>query len=583
VVLAISQPMVSVFANLTLCTNRPAEVARVLAPLLDVSEGVLAQHLHSPEGALTNRESGRPQKAVMLLRRIPMERWELISNTLARASFGMGGELTKPALVLRSRLQHEALFAREEQVRIYPFGNALAHLTGYVSDARHPSWPTGESGVEGALDKVLAGTPGVCLSEQDAKGRELPFRRRRLVPQASGDSVVLTIDLNVQQMAVRALAEAVRKHSPKDASVIVMRPRTGEIMAWACWPPLGAGGVGEAGAGDWLNHALSDRCEPGSTFKIFTLAAALNEGTVNIDDPIFCENSRFSPTNHVVIHDHLPYGWLTIRTALAKSSNIAFAKIALRLGADRLHRYLSDFGFGRKTGVPLVAETTGYLPAREACFEIGRLARLAFGQGVAVSQLQMTMAVAAICNEGRLMQPLLVRQIEAPDGKVRRQIEPRVVRSVISPRAARQVREALETVLSAEGTGSQAKLAAYSAAGKTGTAQKSNRRGYLAGQFYSSFVGFFPVEEPEVCISVSLDEPQNGHYGGTVAGPVFRQIAEELGPYLGLPPDRKPLGPAKSNPASELLDDATGDLDVDSESAGSVGELPPSGARNARL
>jgi cell division protein FtsI/penicillin-binding protein 2 len=178
------------------------------------------------------------------------------------------------------------------------------------------------------------------------------------------------------------------------------------------------------------------------------------------------------------------------------------------------------------------------------------------------------------------MQPLLVNRIEGPDGKVLSRPQPRSVRSVISPRAARQVREALENVLSAEGTGGQAKLGTYSAAGKTGTAQKSNRRGYLAGQFYSSFIGFFPVDEPEVCISVSIDEPQNGHYGGTVAAPVFRRIAEQVAAYLGVPPDKKPLAPAT---APDRPDDSLGDPDVDSESAGSSGEVAPSLARSSRL
>jgi cell division protein FtsI/penicillin-binding protein 2 len=563
--LAASRPLVTVLANLPLCTNRPREVARVVAPLLDSAEGALAQTLRYGAGRENPNPDSAVPKAVVLRRHVSLEQWDAVSNGMAQATFGLRGRLlTRSELGLLRRLQRAALFGQEEQIRFYPYSSSVAHLTGYVMDLRNPPWPKGVFGVEGALDGVLTGKPGLCVSEQDAAGRELAFRRRSFASPVNGNDVVLTIDLNVQQIAERALANAARRHLPKSASVLIIRPRTGEILAWVNWPGLSPEGANGTTPDDWRNHALSDKCEPGSTFKIFTLAAALNERQVTLDDWIFCGNGRFT-TNRVSVHDHAPYGLLTVRQAIAKSSNVAFAKIALNLGAERLRRYILDFGFGRTTGIPLLSETAGYVPSLQGCSDLATLVRIGFGQGLAVSQLQTTLAVCAICNDGRLMRPMLVSHVESPEGRILQRLQPQVVRSVISPSAARQVRQALQGVLSTEGTGSQGRLVSYPSGGKTGTAQKSNASGYLPEQYYSSFIGFFPVEEPELCISVVLDEPQSGYYGGAVAAPVFRVIGEQVGAYLGIPSDNSTVVAVRSGPPAEPAPRVTA-YDLDSES-----------------
>lgn len=536
--LAVSKPLVSVVANLTLCTNRPEAVAECLAPLLDQEPTALAGVL-SPPALGKGSTNTAPRRAILIKRHVNGEQWDVISNAMSTASFGFNSSsLSKTDLALLRKLQKGALFTEEEQVRVYPPLGSVSLITGYVNEMKQSRWPRGVFGIEGGMDRTLAGTPGLCVSQQDSNGRELAFRRKRFVAPVNGKDVVLTIDLNIQQITERALWKAAATHSPSNASVLVMRPRTGEILAWASWPGFVPPGPDGKGAGDGRNHALSDRYEPGSTFKIFTLAAGLNEGLIGLDDSIFCGNGRFS-TNRTTVHDHIPHGWLTVRQAVAKSSNIAFAKVALKLGGSRLHDYLRDFGFGQASGIPLISESAGYLPDAARCSEPMTLVRLGFGQAVAVSQLQMLLAVCAICNDGRLMKPMLVSRLENAEGQVLQRFEPQAVRAVVSPRTARQVREALQLVVSEQGTGSRARLASHSCGGKTGTAQKSDKTGYLPGKYYSSFIGFFPVEEPEICISVAFDEPQNGFYGGDVAAPVFRIVAEQVGAYLGIPADKE--------------------------------------------
>jgi cell division protein FtsI/penicillin-binding protein 2 len=580
-VLAVSQPLVTVLANLAVCTNRPADVARLAASALGISEDATARALGVSTANRTSHPGLASAKSIVLKRHVALEQWEGVSNALAQARFGLAGRiLGRSEAVLLRRLQTSALFTQEEQIRLYPYGESLAHLTGYVRDSRNPPWPKGVFGLEGALDPVLMGKPGWCISAQDATGRELAFRRRDYAPPTDGNHVVLTIDLNIQQMAERALATAARKHLPKSASVLIMRPRTGEILAWAVWPNLGTGSRAGTAQEDWRSHALSDKCEPGSTFKVFTLAAALNERLLTLDDWIYCGNGRLT-TNRVTVHDHVPRGWLTVRQAIAKSSNVAFAKIALKLGAERLHRYILAFGFGSVTGVPLISETPGYVPSVQSCSNLAILLRMGFGQGLAVSQLQTLYAVGAICNDGRLMRPMLVRHVETADGRILQQLQPRVARSVLSPYVARQVRQALLGVVSSDGTAGQARLDSYTAGGKTGTAQKSDATGYLAERFYSSFVGFFPVDDPEICISVVLDEPQNGHLGGAVAAPVFRVLAEQVGAYLGIPPDKSDAIALRNRVAADHPTLITA-IDPDSESADSLAAKPATLVRISR-
>jgi cell division protein FtsI/penicillin-binding protein 2 len=396
----------------------------------------------------------------------------------------------------------------------------------------------GASGVEAVCNALLAGRPGVCESDQDASGNELPFRRSRYVPAQDGHHVVLTIDMRLQQIVEQALLDAWTRHRPRSVSIIIVRPRTGEILAWGCLPGFAPREPGASPPEAWRNRPISDWFEPGSTFKIVTLAATLNEGLVGLDQGVDCERGLYRHKDFTV-RDYAPHGVLTARQCLARSSCIGHAKLGLLLGADRLHRYATNFGFGRRTGIALPGETAGRLDPPQTWTPM-TLSRIAFGQGLAASQLQSTLAMAAIANDGRLMRPLLVWRIESPEGRVLHTYQPQGVRTVITPRTAQAMKSALQSVVSAEGTALRAALENFTAAGKTGTAEKSDQRGYRPGAYYASFIGFFPVAEPELCISVALDEPQEGYFGGQVAAPIFHTVAEQSARCLNLTPDKRP-------------------------------------------
>jgi cell division protein FtsI (penicillin-binding protein 3) len=285
------------------------------------------------------------------------------------------------------------------------------------------------------------------------------------------------------------------------------------------------------------NRLISDVYEPGSTFKIVPVAGALNDGKVRLTTVFDCENGSFLFGGRN-LHDHDPYGMLSVQSIITKSSNIGAAKVGIALGENRLHDYLCDFGFGMPTGIQLPSESRGIVHPVSKWSKVS-IAQIPMGHGVAVTRLQMAMAMAAIANDGWLMRPMLVSRLQDGAGNVVAQYQPQRVRRVVSEAAAADMVKALKTVATPEGTAVKAALTNFTVAGKTGTAQKPGKGGYQEGKFISSFVGFFPADKPEVCISIVLDEPaKNGHYGGVVAAPVFHEIATAVAGYLHIVPDR---------------------------------------------
>jgi cell division protein FtsI/penicillin-binding protein 2 len=283
------------------------------------------------------------------------------------------------------------------------------------------------------------------------------------------------------------------------------------------------------------NRVVCDVAEPGSTFKIVVVSGALNDGIVHLNDVFDCEHGHFSFAGKV-LHDHESYGALTTEQIITKSSNIGAAKIGIKMREERLAEYIRAFGFGARTGIPLPGEVGGIVHPTKDWKKV-TIAQIPMGQGIAVTRLQMMMAMCAIANKGVLMRPMLVDRLEDRDHNVVARYAPQKVREVVSDGAAEKMIEALKTVVSSEGTAPKAALDHYTAAGKTGTAQKVEHGVYAAGKYFSSFVGFFPADNPELCISVVLDEPKEGYYGGLVAGPVFKQIAERAANYLNIRPD----------------------------------------------
>jgi cell division protein FtsI/penicillin-binding protein 2 len=302
---------------------------------------------------------------------------------------------------------------------------------------------------------------------------------------------------------------------------------------------------GKATDDERRNRVITDVAEPGSTFKIVVVSAALNDGTVSLNDVFDCEHSHWFYAGRT-LHDHESYGPLSVERIITKSSNIGAGKIGVKMGESRLYEYLRNYGFGTATGVPLPAEVNGLVRPLKQWSKVS-IAQIPMGQGIAVTRMQMVMAMCAIANQGWLMRPMLIDRLEDEHHNVVAKCSPQKVRQVIGKSADELMIQALKTVVSPEGTAPKAALEHYTVAGKTGTANKVENGQYVR-KFFSSFIGFFPADNPELCISVTMDEPKQGYFGGQIAAPVFKQIAERAANYLNIKPEDTP--PIPDNLAS---------------------------------
>jgi len=415
---------------------------------------------------------------------------------------------------------------RLEPKRFYPNGSLAAPVLGYVGlDGQ------GLGGVEQSYNEEISGEPGRLFLERDAKGK--PYESYEIAAK-SGQTVVLTIDQSIQYQAEQALQVAVQNSRAKSGSVIVLDPRNGEILALANAPTFDPNKVAEAKPETRSNWALQNIYEPGSTFKIVAFSAALEKKLARPDDRIDCQMGAINVAGRIV-HDH-PYGSLTIAQALAKSSNVAAIKLGLRVGNETMYDYITRYGFGSRTGIELPGETAGILRKVER-WQPSSIGSVAIGQEVGVTPVQIVAAYGAVANDGVRIAPHLIREIRNADGTVVYRAEPEQ-RRVISAETAIALRGMLEGV-TLNGTAKKAQLDGYSAAGKTGTAQKIDprTRAYSSTKFVGSFVGFAPVSNPQVVIIVVIDEPTGAYHGGDVAAPVFREVAEQILPSLGVEPD----------------------------------------------
>jgi cell division protein FtsI (penicillin-binding protein 3) len=420
--------------------------------------------------------------------------------------------------------------------RFYPHHGLAAHVLGFVGvDSQ------GLGGLERRFDGMLRGEPRKIEVDRDARGRQMLVAGAQPQP-AQGARLELTLDAGIQEAIERELAAGVAAARAVGGAAIVLDPNTGEVLALAGMPTFDPNTPRPAGEKRWgdrvRNRAITDPYEPGSTFKAVLAAAALEEQVVSPSEMVFCENGRFQ-VGKWTIHDAHPHGWLSFAEVIQYSSNIGAGKIGERLGRGRYYRYLQGFGFGARTGIDLPGETPGILRPADRWARID-LTTHSFGQGVAVTPLQMAVAFAAIANGGELLRPFLVRRIVAADGQVLFENAPVVVRRVISPRTARQVAALLRRVVEEPGgTGARARLDGFSVAGKTGTAQKvSEQGGGYSSKRIGSFIGFAPVENARIVVGVLIDEPAASSYGGVVAAPVFRAIADTVLKRLGEVPAR---------------------------------------------
>ena len=399
------------------------------------------------------------------------------------------------------------------EVRHYPYGDLADDLLGRVDVDN-----IGIEGVELFYDEVLRGTPGFAVHQRDALGREYPNFTLPIEAPVDGQTVRLTIDLGLQEIVEDALDSAMERTRARKGSVVVVDPRSGELLAMA-----NRSREEEEATDGTRNYAVVDQFEPGSTFKVVTVAGLYEEGRTAPTDSLFCENGSWN-WNGRTLRDVHPYGYLTVEQVIEESSNICAAKLAERLGELDLYEFARRFGFGLPTGLDFPGEPRGLLKRPD---EWGSMttASVAMGYEVMVTSIQMAMAYAAIANGGELLRPYLVRKIVRPDGTTSFTGEPQRVRRVVKPETAAMITQALVRVVEV-GTARSAQLEVLPVAGKTGTARKTGEHGYEAGRYTSTFVGFFPAVEPRYVVFVRIDEPQGAFYGGAVAAPVFREAME---------------------------------------------------------
>lgn len=420
-----------------------------------------------------------------------------------------------------------------EVSRFYPNRGLAAHVLGFTGmDGR------GLEGVEFFYDNHLRGADTSVKVLRDAHGNgfqsEPPGDE-----DASGKNLVLTLDQNIQFAAETSLAEAVEKSKAKSGMAIVMAPGTGEILALALAPAFNPNAFDDVKKPLWRNRAITDPFEPGSTLKVFSAAAALEFANLSPKTTFNCENGAYRIGKNTV-HDVHRYGVLSLQDIIKYSSNIGAVKISERVGAEKLHHTLRLFGFGQKTGVDGPAETSGLLMHHKHWTDIDTAA-ISFGHGISVSAVQLITAFSAIANDGVLMRPRIVQAITDQQGQILQQFGPQEVRRVVSSRTAATLRDILQTVMLPGGTGVNAALEGYSACGKTGTARKIDESGtYASDRHVASFIGFAPAEKPQVAVLVVVDEPKTQIYGGAVAAPVFKKIAQTALNYLNVPP--RPAG-----------------------------------------
>jgi cell division protein FtsI/penicillin-binding protein 2 len=548
--LAMVRPVKNIFVDPCLLGEQSNEMARLLACWLQTDACVLERTKLRPR-LLGADGHGRKvyDNKVCLKQGASVEEWERLQRKLREDDFGFDpARLRTPQKVQLQRLRNHAVYAEDDHGRTYPQDRLLCHVVGRVDHDFGAGVFVPEWGIEKVFNAQLEGTAGCCEGVRDVRGRELPDRRAVFHKPVDGNNVVLTIDLGLQEIATKELRAGLDLYGAQGAVAIIVRVRTGEVQALVSLPDYGLGG-GPMPADAWRDRVIQDLIEPGSTFKMVTYAAALNEGLIDWNELIDCKDGLKVGRP---LSDSEPMGVVPLLEAFAKSSNKAAAQVGLRVGGERLNRYIRAFGFCEPTGLGLEGER--YAPASPVKpGSLTSVTRASIGYGVAVTPLQLVMAMSALANEGRLMKPLLVARIVDNQGKVVAQAQPCCVRAVVSPAAARAMAVGLKAVVSKDGTGRLAMMEDFTLAGKTGTARVAGKHGYEAGKYRGTFVGFFPADAPELCILVMYDQPSSGYYGGLTAAPVCRAIAEQAAGYLRLPPGVKRLGAlAQKAPAATL-------------------------------
>jgi cell division protein FtsI (penicillin-binding protein 3) len=496
-VLAKSTEIESLFAHPRQITNAAA-VAKKLAPILEVKKSTIQKKL----------KSRKP--FVWLQRKLPPDKAGRIRG------FGYSG-----------------LGFLKENKRYYPNLSLAANLLGLVGvDSQ------GLEGLELQYDRYLKGQPKWLVLELDARGREIITETPISPVDLPSHSLVLTIDRHLQYIVKSALTQTITETRARAGMIVVMDPPTGRILAMESRPSFNPNLLKNYDPNSIRNRTIADVFEPGSIFKIFLLAAALEEGVVKRNDIFFGYNGAYQ-IGKEIIHDHKKYGWLTLQKVIKFSSNIGASQIGLKVGARKLDRHIRNFGFGDRTGIDLPGEVKGIVRAADTLSQVG-IANTAFGQGISVTAVQLVSALSAIANGGLLMRPYIVDRIIDQKGHIVKSFHPEYRRRVISPETSAEVIRIMKEVVEPGGTGTEAAIPGYDVAGKTGTAQKIDPflKIYSSDRYVSSFMGFVPTNNPRLAILVVLDEPKGTPYGGIIAAPVFKTVAQKSLHYLNVPPQQ---------------------------------------------
>ncbi len=484
----------NVTADQTMVTD-PAVVAQALSPILGADADILAKRLTGD------------RRFIYLAKEVSPETWEQISA-----------------------LRLPGIFSEDTSRRIYPSGDLAANVIGFVGVEGF-----GLGGYEYAFNDQLGGTPGEATYERGPDGRAIPTGVSVRVDAQAGVDIELTIDRDIQYVAQQAITEAVKSAGATNGTVVVMNPQSGQILALATAPTFDPNYPTQSEQKNLNNRPLTSAFEPGSTSKVMTLAAVINEGAATPYTPFKVPGSLRRGGKD--FRDSSPHGMLnlTLNGVMAKSSNIGTILAAERIGGKKLYKYLKKFGIGEPTGLGFPGETNGFVPEHKD-WSPTSFPTIAFGQGLSVNAVQVASVFSTIANDGLRVEPSLVKAIIHEDGSVEEPEAPTTTR-VVSRETAKQVREMLESVVGEGGTATNAKIPGYRVGGKTGTAQLVDERtGGYSNQVIASFVGMAPVDNPRLVVAVFISQPQSGRYGGELGAPVFKKVSSYALGALEIPP-----------------------------------------------
>lgn len=483
----------------------PKNMAKKLAPVLDMPENELLKRLSSDK------------------------LWVPLKNSVSQEA---GEEILS--------WDHVGLQADPRPERVYPEGALGAHFLGFVN-----SNGNGFYGVEGYYDNVLKGKPGLQAGERSPFGELIPLGVSHFIPPQNGGTISLTIDRSVQRLVEQELVKAVNQYQAQGGTVVIMQPKTGAILAMASYPNYDPNNYAQVkNPYLFLNPSVSEQYEPGSVFKIITMAAGLDAGEVGPEGTIYDGGSIEVGGRFIYNWDRQGHGQVDMTDVLAKSLNVGVAQIAVALGKDRFYTYVKRFGFGKLAEIDLGNEGPGTLKTpKDVSWHESDLGTNSFGQGIAVTPVQIAAAVSAVANEGLLMKPYIVQQII--DGEEMKEIKATVVRRAVSEETAEKLTTMLVEAL--ERSESPALVPGYKVAGKTGTAEIPVPGGYHPTLTLTSFAGYLPADDPEVTILVIIDRPATSRWGAETAAPTFKRIAEQLVVLLNIPPDEVRVAMTEEN------------------------------------